>query len=148
MQETVGSLLGIAGPPLFVAAVIFTFLFRSTKHSWNFDPPLRRPVERLTPWKVIERISVVGSVIGVIYLIYDSFYQTTVSVDFAYSDPKTAIDNPITLKNNSNMFTIRNIKWQCEIVREHFAGASSIENNNVTFTGFISSIKPGAYLNI
>jgi hypothetical protein len=79
--------------------------------------PLRRAIYRWFHgiWKVVEVSALLFSFFGVVYLAYDTYYRTGLSIDFAYSDAATATNNPIVLTNNSNIFTVKHIVWTCFI---------------------------------
>ena len=98
-------------------------------------------------WAILDKAAVILSLAGIAYLVYDLYYQTKVSLDFAYSDPKTAIDNPIYVKNNSNLFTVTNVSWACQIQEMIFDGNIVIRNSKAIF-GRIDSISPGYGINI
>ncbi len=98
-------------------------------------------------WKFIEYTAVILSFVGIIYLVYDSYYQTKISADFVYSDAATALDNPISLRNNSNIFQIKNIQWTCRIISAKFERNNIIKNSGI-YSGTISVIEPGENLNI
>jgi hypothetical protein len=110
---------------------------------------LLRAIYRLfhIAWRCIEIAALVLSFAGVAYLVYDSYYQTKLSVTFAYSDATTAMDNPIELRNNSNMFTIHDIKWRCLRLRAEYAGGMIEAGNDVNFAN-IDQILPGGVLNM
>lgn len=99
-------------------------------------------------WKIVDIFAVGLSLLGIGYLVYDFYYQTKIAVDFAYSDAKTALDNPIALKNISNLFTIENITVTCTILHSLFERNTSVSDTNLYSPKYISSIAPGSVVNI
>ena len=79
---------------------------------------------------------------------YDSYFQTKIAADFAYSDQNTALDNPISLRNVSNLFTIKHLQWICTILHSSFERNIKISDTKIYSTGYISMIAPGGILNI
>jgi hypothetical protein len=72
---------------------------------------------------------------GFAFLLYDLGYQTYISADVVYSDAATALENPIALKNNSNIFTVTNIKWTCYTDNLVYESGLSFDRNNLINTG-------------
>lgn len=70
----------------------------------------------------------IGTVLGIAYLVYDSLYQTAVSVSVVYSDAATALENPIAVQNKSNLFAIRNIQWACQTSHVEYSSGLQFEN--------------------
>jgi hypothetical protein len=98
-------------------------------------------------WQIIEKVAVALSFIGVTYLVYDSLYQTAVTMNFAYSDAETAMDNPIAIQNKSNLFSVRNIRWACQVDQAEFEGQNIIKDARYVFPT-ISIIEPGKTINV
>jgi hypothetical protein len=111
---------------------------------------LLRAISRLfhIAWRCIEISALVLSFAGVAYLVYDSYYQTKLAVNFAYSDATTAMDNPIGLRNNSNMFTIHDIKWRCLRLIANYTGGNLESEDDANFSTNIDQILPGGVFNI
>lgn len=99
------------------------------------------------PW-MLKRLLDVGTLVGILYLVWDSFYQTTVGLSFVYSDPATALENPIAMQNKSNLFWIRNITWTCVLLEATYDNNSGASNIGIQFNGNIGAIAPGAAINI
>lgn len=51
----------------------------------------------------------VGTFAGIVYLVWSSLSQTTVALNIVYSDAATGLENPITVQNKSDLFSVRNI---------------------------------------
>jgi hypothetical protein len=90
-----------------------------------------------------------GTFAGIVYLAWDSLYQTTLSVGMVYSDAATALQNPIALQNKSNLFTIKNIHWLCTLNNLHFEGLVINGGGRINpAPQFANTIEPGRILNV
>jgi hypothetical protein len=98
-------------------------------------------------WGAIEKLAVILSFVGVAYLVYDSLYQTNLTMSFVYSDAATALDNSIAIQNRSNLFSVRNIQWSCYADHLQFEQNITINKMNLAFET-ISAIEPGEILNV
>jgi hypothetical protein len=81
------------------------------------------------------------------YLVFDRLYETSVSITSPVSDPENPFRLPFTIANNSHLFSIRNIKWQCQIVRIRTEHDIRIDLGRV-FYGTQSMLLGGQVLNI
>jgi hypothetical protein len=90
----------------------------------------------------------VGTFAGIVYLVWSSLSQTTVALNIVYSDAATGLENPITVQNKSDLFSVRNIVWKCHILDAEYERQIRLGDVGVTFNGNISVIEPGKALNI
>jgi hypothetical protein len=61
------------------------------------QPPIKSTAARNAVrhiWSAIEKLAVVLSFVGVAYLVYDSLYQTNVTMSFVYSDAGSGLEQP------------------------------------------------------
>jgi hypothetical protein len=98
------------------------------------------------PW-FLKRLLDVGTFVGIAYLVWDSLYQTTIGLSFVYSDAATGLENPIAIQNKSNIFSIRNISWQCHVQDATYERNNRLINVIVELGG-TSLIEPGRSINI
>lgn len=90
----------------------------------------------------------VATVVGLVYLVWDSLFQTTLALNVVYSDAATGLENPITLQNKSNLFSVRNIKWECRIKDATFDNRTRLAEISAGFPQTISVIPPGQAMNV
>ncbi len=90
----------------------------------------------------------ITTVISFSYLIYDRIYETGVTISAAASDPKNPFYFPFAIINNSHIFEIMHIKYNC--------GIENLKTNNnfsLSRVGFVVSnefprLDAGGILNI
>jgi hypothetical protein len=114
------------------------------------QPPIKPTAARNAVrhiWGAIEKLAVVLSFVGVAYLVYDSLYQTNVTMSFVYSDAGSGLDNPVAIQNRSNLFSVKNIRWTCQIHRAEFERNNVIGDASFEFPT-ISVIEPGRIVNV
>ncbi|MGN6777611.1 hypothetical protein [Rhizobium sp.] len=94
-------------------------------------------------WVFLSVSSVVLGVIGGLLGIYELFYAANVTIEAPASDPKFAFEYPFKLINNSHLFAITDLKWECRIVDLQTARESM--ENDIYNRGAISEIGRGGY---
>jgi hypothetical protein len=85
---------------------------------------------------------------GIAYLVWSSLSQTTVGLSVVYSDAATGLENPIAIQNKSDIFSIRNISWQCRIIEANYEPDIQTGYNLVKMPENISVIKPNTAINM
>jgi hypothetical protein len=86
------------------------------------------------------------TVLSVSYLVYDRLFETALTISAAASDPKDAFKYPFSINNNSHLFLVTGLQWQCLII--------SIQSEHLNMTksaigfGTNASIQAGQNLNI
>ena len=92
---------------------------------------------------VFNSVVAVFSIIGVVSSVYEIGYAAIVTIDAPASDPKFAFEYPFKLINNSHVFTITDLKWECKYI---LIQAPQIKmENNTYIRGSISSLDRGGY---
>jgi hypothetical protein len=112
-------------------------LFHGGAFALRFLWKHRRPVAR-NLWSSIFRVA---TLMSVSYLVYDRIWETEATIVSPASDPQDAFFFPFSIQNNSHLFTIRNIHWECET--EVLIGPRLSASNNYTTSGTVSEISPG-----
>jgi hypothetical protein len=97
------------------------------------------------PYKFLVHI---GTVAGILYLVWSSLFATTAALSFVYSDAGTALENPIAIQNKSDLFSIRNIVWVCRIIDASYGPNINFSEGAIAVDGNISVIEPGRSMNI
>jgi hypothetical protein len=140
-----GIQLAIRQTPRVTLTVLNLFLgsilsvWAATRSTWDFLRP------------TLNVLSIIGSTVGVVYLIYDSIYQTGATISSVASDPKHPFAYPFVITNNSNIFAIRNLEWTCDIVHggipdnNFYAQNLSVSHDT---QGQVHIIEPGNVLNV
>jgi hypothetical protein len=86
------------------------------------------------------------TLLSVGYLVYDRMFETVLTVSAAASDPKDAFKYPFSINNNSHLFSVSGLKWQCIIISVKYELLNL--HDGVIGYGTNSSIQPGQNLNI
>ena len=86
--------------------------------------------------------------LGFSYLIFDRFYETSATI----SSPVLNVQRPFvfvfTITNNSHLFAIRNVYWDCMIDHLRTTNGADFTNAQIASSGLSSEILPGQGLNI
>jgi len=111
-------------------------------HRWNILCGLWTGLRHFANifWRVLTLLSV-----G--YLVYDRIYESDATISSPASDPNFAFEFPFTITNNSHVFAIRNVRWDCHALKIKYENNSSIENGQF-IQGTAASIAAGQSLNI
>jgi hypothetical protein len=103
----------------------------SWQHRWDF-------------WSGFFRLS---TLLSVGYLVFDRIYETGASISSTGSDPKNPLYFPFALTNNSHIFRLRNIRWNCHFLDAQF-GFLTLRNAGMSFGGTVAEIAPGNVVNV
>jgi hypothetical protein len=107
-------------------------------------------------WREIKKADVLTWVFrllgipAVLWLVYDRLYETAVTVSSTGSDPQNPFIYPFAITNNSHLFPIQDVSWQCFATKIKLENeASNIANNTMNVTSAEPIvIPPGQTLNI
>lgn len=91
-------------------------------------------------WRIV-------TLVGVVYLVYDRFFEADATLSAPASDPSFAFEFPFTITNNSHIFAIRNVAWNCHILRLRFGNNNTLQEGQF-IQGTAAMIAPGQSLNI
>jgi hypothetical protein len=110
-------------------------------------------VERFVLWfflksKPVLAIVNIGGLIGLAYLVADTYFQTEAAISSAASDPKDPFYFPFSVVNNSHLFSITNVKWTCKILYLINDKPTAIMDSQTGGSGFLERILPNGVLNI
>jgi len=120
----------------FQAAILAAWLVARTsswiwKHRWDI-------------WSGFFRVA---TLLSVGYLVFDRIYETGASISSTGSDPKNPLHFPFAITNNSHIFTLRNIRWNCHFPDARFGGMI-LQNVGISFSGTAAEITPGNVINV
>ena len=87
------------------------------------------------------------TLLSVGYLVYDRVYETGASVTIVASDPKNPFFFPFSINNNSHIFPIRNVRWECTVIYAKDANNNTF-SNDISLHGTQTEIAAGGNLNI
>jgi len=87
------------------------------------------------------------TLLSLAYLVYDRIYETSATISASASDPKSPFTFPFTITNNSHMFSINNVRWNCHAISIAAENNIRFDNTNI-IVGSRSTIPPGQVLNI
>ena len=88
------------------------------------------------------------TLLGFFYLIYDRFYETSATISSPVLNVQRQFVFVFTITNNSHLFTIRNVSWNCITDHMKTTNGSVINNVEIAISGSSSEILPGQDLNI
>jgi hypothetical protein len=87
------------------------------------------------------------ALVGVSYLVYDRFYETSATISASASDPTFPFSFPFAITNNSHVFIIRNLSWSCQALSLKFGDHNAMSNARV-IRGSTISVEPGRTINV
>jgi hypothetical protein len=88
----------------------------------------------------------IGTALSVGWLIYDRIYEIAATISISASDPHDPMLFPFSLTNNSHIFKIRNMHWDCEIITLDINGRPVLTNSRVS-SGSTKIIDEGQTVN-
>lgn len=107
--------------------------------------PCRNP---LRSWKLAwGGLWRIATAISVSYLVFDRIYEISAIVSSPASDPKQPFFFPFTITNQSHLFNLKDISWNCYVVYVKAGGIEMSSDQNIT-SGTTSVIEPGQSKNI
>ncbi len=86
------------------------------------------------------------ALLGFVYLVLDRIYETSATISATGADPNDALAYPFALTNNSHLFTIRKLHFECTVVKLISKGGSTIENSTTESTTLLE-VLPGKTVN-
>lgn len=125
-----------------VAAAAMKTLWR-VLFFWEW-PLWRWPCWEWNGWNWMFRLL---SLPALIFLVSERVYETGASISSPSSDPRNPFTFPFSVQNNSHIFTLKNIRWTCNVISMKTGGVS-IENVGFSFGSEISEIDPGRVGNV
>jgi hypothetical protein len=90
----------------------------------------------------------IGTFLGILFLAYDTYFQTEATISSVASDPKNPFYFPFSVINNSHIFPIRDVKWECRIDYVINDKHNSVMDSGVAGSGLQAEIPPNGILNI
>lgn len=103
------------------------------------------------PWKVIRfflnGFFRVATLLSVAYLVYDRAFESDATISSLASDPSDPFRLPFTVTNNSHLFYIREIAWQCGVVHIETEHRNTVDSSQAIY-GTKEALPPGQTLNI
>jgi hypothetical protein len=90
----------------------------------------------------------VGTLVGVVYLVYDTYFQTEATVSSVASDPKNPFLYPFTLANNSHVFSLKNVQMTCRLITIVYPNNMVIEGPKLIYRATANEIPPNGVLNL
>jgi hypothetical protein len=90
----------------------------------------------------------VATLLSVSYLVYDRIYEADVTISAAASDPNFPFSFPFTITNNSHIFAIKNVTWNCRPIIIKWGNGNVLSEGNMIIRGVTSVIDAGKNLNI
>jgi len=81
------------------------------RHPWTVTRALGRGTRHV--WGFSFRIA---TLLSVSYLVYDRIYEADATISASASDPRAALMFPFTITNNSHIFVIRDVRWNCKYI--------------------------------
>jgi hypothetical protein len=94
-------------------------------------------------WSGVFRIA---TLMSVFYLVYDRIYETGATISSPATDPRNPFRLPFTITNNSHLFAIQNVVWEC--IANHIKGDNIVVADARIVDGSSIEIEPGKNLNI
>jgi hypothetical protein len=73
----------------------------------------------------------IGTALSVAWLIYDRIYETAATISISASDPQNPLLFPFSFTNNSHIFRIRNMTWNCEVVTLEINGRPFMKDSHI-----------------
>jgi hypothetical protein len=105
-------------------------------------PPLYVSVLRA----LLSAVFRIATLLSVAYLVYDRIYETSATILSPASDPQHPFLFPFSISNNSHIFPIRNVYWDCRYLS--LKTDQIISQNNQQIQGTLSEMLAGQTLNI
>jgi hypothetical protein len=68
-------------------------------------------------WNIWSGVFRVATLLSVSYLVYDRIYEADATISAPASDPAFPFTYPFTIMNNSHIFAIRDVTWDCRNLR-------------------------------
>jgi hypothetical protein len=90
----------------------------------------------------------IGTFLGIAFLVYDAYFQTEATVSSVASDPQDVFYFPFSLTNNSHIFSIRHIKWGCDVEHLRSAQNATMDHVGIMGSGSEDEIPPNGTLNM
>ena len=97
---------------------------------------------------VFQAFLALGTLVSVVYLVYDNYYQREMTISSPASDPMNPFYFPFSVVNNSHVFTMRDVKWTCTIdylVNDKYM---AVMDSHTGGSGFQAILRPNDILNI
>jgi hypothetical protein len=88
-----------------------------------------------------------ATLISVGYLVFDRIYETGATIFSPTSDPKSPFLFPFTITNNSHLFHIHNVVWDCVAIHIETEHGTTLDRGQFLY-GSQTQIGPGQSLNI
>lgn len=88
------------------------------------------------------------TLLSVGYLVYDRLYETEATIISPASDPNDIFRFPFSIRNNSHIFTIKNVRWYCAYINIDSENGPKFQYDLVTPHGIVAEIPPGETANV
>jgi hypothetical protein len=103
------------------------------------------------PWRITKTsVSIlfrIATLLSVGYLVFDRIYETEATISSPVLDSGKPFVFPFTITNNSHIFTIRNVQWNC--TADRFINVQGGGLTNVSVVGGTTlEILPGQGINV
>jgi hypothetical protein len=95
-------------------------------------------------WSGVFRIA---TLLSVGYLVFDRLYETSATIYSPASDPNNPFFYPFTVANNSHIFALYDIKWNC-IYGRMITSADDVIEHGLEQNGIMKYLAPGGLINI
>ena len=139
------------GKTLSFLSTVAAFAWRTT--SWVLGSPFRcglwiwhNPFKSIL--SIFKSILNVGAFLGAIYLVYDSYFQTEATISSVASDAQDPFYFPFVVANNSHIFSIRNVKWECKIDYVINDKYNAIRDSRIGGSGSQEEVLPNGFVDI
>jgi hypothetical protein len=81
------------------------------------------------------------------YLVFDRLYETSVTVSAPVPNALKAVAFPFAITNNSHLFAVKNVEWQCIAAHLMTDTREPVENTTLV-SGSTTEIRPGETINV